>query len=223
MCRKIIQEFLKEAVMNRQSILGTFAAAVLFSVVFTSCKKEEHQYHTVIDKIEAESQNYQGTSISSDQYLSEINLIEITEGDHTFLIPERKSQIKSFECNECHSKPIEELKGEGHGQKAHWDLTLIHANKSTMNCATCHDGSNMDELKSLTGVKIDFNNSYNLCSQCHSKQFDDWKGGAHGKRMESWAPPRASLTCVNCHNPHDPSFDSRWPARFNTQTEDERK
>ena len=223
MFQKRSQQFLKEVVMNRQTIVSIFVCAILFSVVFTSCKKEEHKYHSIIDKIEAESKNYHGTSISSEQYLTEDNLIEITEGAQTFLIPERKSQIKSFECTECHSKPVEELKGKGHGQKAHWDLTLVHANKKTMNCATCHDGSNMDELKSLTGTNIDFNNSYNVCSQCHSKQFNDWKGGAHGKRIESWAPPRASLTCVNCHNPHNPSFDSRWPARFNTQTEDERK
>ena len=223
MCQKMNQQFLKEVVMNRQSILSIFAFTVLFSVVFTSCKKEEHQYHSIIDKIEAESKNYHGTNISSEQFISEIELIEISEDGHTFLIPERKSKIKSYDCNECHSKPISELKGKGHGQKAHWDLTLVHANEKTMNCATCHDESNMNELKSLTGTKIDFNNSYNTCTQCHSKQFNDWKGGAHGKRIKSWASPRASLTCVNCHNPHNPSFDSRWPARFNTQTEEERK
>ena len=204
--------------MTRILVCATF-----FTLLVSSCKKHENEYHNVIDKIEAESQNYHGVSISSEKFLSEIETIEITEEGHTFLIPERKGQIKSYECTECHSKSLEKLQDESVGKKAHWNLTLVHANKNTMNCATCHDTNDMDNLKSLTGHKIDFNNSYNLCSQCHSKQFSDWKGGAHGKRIGSWAPPRASLTCVNCHNPHSPSFDSRWPARFNTQTAEERK
>ena len=81
----------------------------------------------------------------------------------------------------------------------------------------------MDNLKSLTNNKIDFNKSYNLCNQCHTKQFEDWKGGAHGKRIGSWAPPRASMTCVNCHNPHKPHIASKWPVRYNTQKVKERQ
>ena len=108
-------------------------------------------------------------------------------------------------------------------KKAHWDITLNHANQEAMNCVTCHNGDNMDNLKSLTTHTIDFNKSYKLCSQCHQKEYKDWIGGAHGKRIESWAPPRVSMTCVNCHNPHSPSFDTKWPARFNTQKVEERK
>lgn len=81
----------------------------------------------------------------------------------------------------------------------------------------------MDELVTLTGNQLDFNNSYKLCSQCHSPQFEDWKGGAHGKKVAGWAPPRASMTCVNCHNPHDPGFKTKWPARFNTKKAEQRE
>lgn len=191
--------------------------------VFSSCKKHENEYHSVMDKIEAESENYHGTSISSEIYLGDLETIQIIEGDQTFLIPERKSQIKSYACTECHTKPLAQIQSSIDSKKAHWDIKLNHANKNTMNCISCHDGNNMDNLKSLTGSTIDFNNSYNLCSQCHFKQFEDWKGGAHGKAIGSWAPPRASLTCVNCHNPHKPQFESRWPARFNTQKVKERE
>ena len=107
-------------------------------------------------------------------------------------------------------------------KKAHWDVSVAHADLNTMNCVTCHNPENMDNLKSLTGNTIDFNASYKLCSQCHTKQFQDWKGGAHGKQIGGWAPPRASMTCVNCHNPHKPAFETKWPARFNTQTIKER-
>jgi len=109
------------------------------------------------------------------------------------------------------------------GQKAHWDIKLNHANSEIMNCATCHNGENMNSLNSLTGQNIDLNLSHKVCSQCHSNQFEDWKGGAHGKKLAGWAPPRASQTCVNCHNPHDPGFDTRWPVQFNTHKALQRK
>jgi len=194
---------------------------ILISLLFSCKSHHEDEYHNIVDKIEAKSTLYNGTSISSEAYI-EPNTIEITEGEHTFLIPERKSQITSYACTECHAKPLGELQDSTKYKKAHWNIKLKHANAHTMNCLTCHNSADMDNLKSLTGEAIDFNRSYNLCSQCHTQQFKDWKGGAHGKRIGGWAPPRASLTCVNCHNPHQPQIKSKWPVRYNTQKEIER-
>ncbi|WP_242204163.1 cytochrome c3 family protein [Aestuariivivens insulae] len=203
-------------------IIYYLLSVVFLMLLFSSCKHHEGEYHNVNDKIEAEGKHYQGVSVSSEAYIGDIKTIEVTEGEHTFLIPERKTQIKSYACTECHSKPLDKMQNK-EGKKAHWDIALHHANDNAMNCVTCHNGSNMDDLKSITGNVIDFNKSYQLCSQCHNKQFEDWKGGAHGKRIGGWAPPRASMTCVNCHNPHKPHFDSRWPARYNTQKVKERE
>lgn len=201
----------------------TKSLSIAFALIsMISCKHHNEEYHKVTDKIKAESKHYKGTSISSDQYLAEMNLIEITEGTHTFMIPDRKSQITSYACTECHTDDLEKIKGKD-AKKGHWNISLKHANSDIMNCATCHDTKNMDALKTLTGNSVDFNLSYKVCSQCHSKQFEDWKGGAHGKKIESWAPPRASMTCTNCHNPHSPSFEPRWPAKYNTQKKQERK
>ncbi|MGG6232395.1 cytochrome c3 family protein [Tenacibaculum sp. SDUM215027] len=197
----------------------------LFFIVFiiTSCKHKEDEYHNITDKIEAESKNYHGTSISSEKYIGNVKTIEVTENGQTFLIPERKEQIKSFACTECHTQPLHKMQSKDATKKAHWNIKVNHADSNTMDCTTCHNGDNPDNLKSLTGNSIDFNNSYKLCSQCHQKQYKDWTGGAHGKRIGGWAPPRTSMTCVNCHNPHSPSFHSKWPARFNTQKIKERK
>ncbi|TNJ42996.1 cytochrome C [Tamlana fucoidanivorans] len=194
----------------------------VFLMLFFSCKHGEGEYHGVVEKIEAESKNYHGVTVSSEQYHDGIDMIKISEGGHEFLIPERKGQIKMYACTECHNKPLSKMQTEGE-QKAHWDIKLVHANENTMSCVTCHNPDNMDQLKSLTHKEIDFNKSYNVCNQCHTKQFEDWKGGAHGKKIGGWAPPRASMTCVNCHNPHKPHFESKWPARFNTQTVKERE
>lgn len=193
---------------------------VLLVLMLSSCK-EEGEYHSISEKIEAEEKPYHG-KLTSDELLSGTDLIKITEGEHTFLIPERKGQIKSFACIECHSKPTSQMKSLT-GKNAHWDIKLNHATGDIMNCVTCHNGEDMNNLNSLTGQKIDLNLSYKVCAQCHSRQFDDWKGGAHGKKLAGWAPPRASMTCVNCHNPHNPSFETRWPVQFNTQKAIERK
>ena len=193
--------------------LKYFFLTMLLMVLF-SCKKEG-EYHSVTDKIRAEQKPYHG-KLTSEDLLTGTDLIKITEGEFTFLIPERKGQIKSYECIECHSKPLEKKKN-ANLKKAHWNITLKHANSDIMNCATCHNENDMNSLKSLTNHKIDINLSYKLCSQCHSSQFNDWKGGAHGKKVAGWTPPRASKTCVNCHNPHSPSFEKRWPVQFNTQ------
>lgn len=208
---------------NKHHILSIGFCSFLIGLSLFSCKHHEEEYHTITDKIEAKSKDYHGTSISSEKYIDHLNTIEITEGEHTFLIPERKSEITSYSCTECHSKPLDQMQNSDAAKKAHWDIKMAHANENTMNCITCHNGSDMDNLKSLTGKAIDFNRSYTLCSQCHTKQFEDWKGGAHGKRIGGWAPPRASMTCVNCHNPHKPHIASKWPVRFNTQTEKERE
>lgn len=193
----------------------------LFAV---SCKhSDEHKYHTVIDKIEANTIEYTG-DISSEIFNETIKKVEVTEDGIKFLIPERKSQIASFNCTECHSQPLEKLKEHKVGEKAaHWNIKLNHAGPETMNCTTCHNKNDFDNLKSITSSSIDFNYSYKLCSQCHQQQFKDWKGGAHGKQLGGWAPPRVSNTCVNCHNPHSPKFEKRWPVRFNTQVEKERE
>ncbi|NAS13652.1 cytochrome c3 family protein [Poritiphilus flavus] len=191
--------------------------------LLSSCKHKESGYHNLKEKIEEESKHYQDPGISSEVYIGDIETIEITEGEHTFLIPERKSQLKSYACTECHSKPLSELQQARDQQQAHWEIKIKHANSQTMNCATCHNPGDMNHLNSLAGIEIDFNQSYRLCAQCHSSQFEDWKGGAHGKNIGGWANPRAAMSCVNCHNPHEPQIASKWPVRFNTQKEMERK
>lgn len=208
--------------INNNTNVSILAYAFFFAFVLFSCKHKQGEYHSLIDKIKEEGKNYKDTLISSENYLNDIKTIEITEGDHTFLIPERKSQIKLYACTECHIKPVHQLQ-DTTIKKAHWDIELAHASANTMNCITCHKEEDMNSLQSITGTTVDFNKSYQLCSQCHTKQFEDWKGGAHGKRIGGWVSPRSSMTCVNCHNPHKPQFESRWPATFNTQKAKERE
>ncbi|MDG1315728.1 MAG: hypothetical protein P8P29_09425, partial [Flavobacteriaceae bacterium] len=89
----------------------------LITLAVISCKHNEGDYHGIHERITKESENFKGTTISSDAYINEIKTIEITEGDHTFLIPERKSQIKSYACSDCHTVSLSELKDRQNNKK----------------------------------------------------------------------------------------------------------
>ena len=197
--------------------------AVFLVLTLISCKEDHKKYHTIIDKIEATTVSYQRDSTFSKNQFSMSELVTISDADTHFYIKERKSNIKSFACSECHDKSVSQLQHENIGiKKAHWDIKINHADANTMSCLSCHIDNDMDNLQSITGVKIDFNKSYQLCAQCHSKQVKEWKGGAHGKNISGWKTSRVSKLCVECHNPHNPSFKTRWPARYNSTMVDER-
>jgi hypothetical protein len=131
----------------------------------------------------------------------------------------RTPAIEKFPCTRCHDRPLAQLvvrpaAGEKAGKKkAHWNITLKHAGSATMNCATCHGSGTMNELVTLTGGKIGMDHAHRVCGQCHATQWKDWAGGAHGKRLSGWAPPRVAASCAACHDPHQPALASRWPAQ----------
>lgn len=128
---------------------------------------------------------------------------------------QRTGKLNSYPCSSCHIKPLAELEAESAatGQKAHWDISLKHAGEEVMGCATCHNSSeNVDQLRSLNGAGVSFEAGYQVCSQCHATQFKDWLGGAHGKQVGGWAPPRVMAGCADCHSPHSPQWDVRFPA-----------
>lgn len=127
----------------------------------------------------------------------------------------RKEDLTLFPCSRCHTENLATLRAqsEAEGRLKHWEITLDHASEQVMTCETCHNvEENVDALHTLTGQIVDFDQSYQLCAQCHASQFEDWVGGAHGKQVGGWAPPRVMQTCTDCHNPHEPEWDIRWPA-----------
>lgn len=205
------------------NLLKTISICIITTLFFACGKTIEREgYHTVHDKIAKRgtdsTMNYGVSSLDHLQFLETVKTDSIFTQQNSFLIPERKSQIVSYECSNCHTKNLDELKLSNSAvKKAHWDIELKHAASSTMECTTCHTANDMNKLHSLSGDAIDIDHSYKVCAQCHSTQYNDWKLGAHGKRLGGWAPPRVSNTCVNCHNPHKPGFDSRYPSRLNNK------
>ena len=188
--------------------------------MFYNCKHEEGGHHGIQAKFEKISVDSIEYNVSTEEALKEVEkvLVNVPESELKVYVPTRSNQIKSFPCSNCHTQPLNELKAEtGKDKKAHWNIKLAHASADVQECTTCHDQDNLDQLTTIAGNPLSIDHSYELCAQCHFKQKADWLGGAHGKRLGGWAPPKAIMTCVDCHNPHAPAFASRWPARLNTE------
>ncbi len=125
----------------------------------------------------------------------------------------RKDKIERFKCSQCHNnKPVRVAKA---AEMAHGDIRLNHGNpEKPLSCYTCHNKEERDFLVTEVGTKIDMDHSYQMCGQCHFRQRKDWVGGAHGKRLSSWAGQRVVKNCASCHDPHSPRFKKRWPVTY---------
>ncbi|MFK7825760.1 MAG: hypothetical protein AB8G05_16525 [Oligoflexales bacterium] len=127
-----------------------------------------------------------------------------------FLVERVWTESKEQSCKACHEGfNLSSIKGSEHA-RSHWQINLKHASSEIMNCQTCHL---QDEVWKFQAVKssLDVHQTPSLCAKCHSRQADDWEIGAHGKRAVGWQYERAVKNCVNCHNPHKPAFEKRWP------------
>lgn len=115
-------------------------------------------------------------------------------------------------CSNCHQWVKSNLEVRNL-KRPHDSFKLEHGlhGKGKFWCFTCHDLEGAGGLKTLEGEKLDFNDAYVLCSQCHSRQARDWVYGAHGKRVSGWQGKRQVLNCTACHYQHRPAFKPRQP------------
>lgn len=137
-----------------------------------------------------------------------------------FHVARRTAAMEKFPCEKCHTKPLAQLQREQKGKKAaHWEVKLEHAPAQVMDCATCHLTEDLNSLATLKRTKVDLDHAYQVCAQCHQQQAKDWAGGAHGKRLAGWAPPRVVMSCAGCHNPHKPKLEQRLPVMAGRRAE----
>jgi hypothetical protein len=115
----------------------------------------------------------------------------------------RTPYLETYSCIvQCHDKlqvnpvqrPLTEfhsLRTVRHGPAIHW-------------CTSCHDLFDLDRLRMLDSSHLSFDESYRICSQCHSGQYRDWEAGIHGLQTGSWQGSQARRSCTFCHDPHVP-------------------
>lgn len=107
-----------------------------------------------------------------------------------------------FPCSDCHEdeptdRTVRELEDE------HDDLELAHGDRW---CLDCHDADQRDTLHLADASRVGFEESWQLCTQCHGEKLADWRAGVHGKRTGHWWGPKEYRSCVECHDPHAPRF-----------------
>jgi nitrate reductase cytochrome c-type subunit len=131
----------------------------------------------------------------------------------SIVVEGRKDNMDGYPCHECHddsnapNTTVRELKD------AHTDITLVHGNGRFW-CTTCHGGDkDKDSLVSLKGERIDFDQQYLLCGQCHFEKQREFLYGAHGKHLGTWRGERTVAACTSCHDAHDPAIKPRKPWR----------
>lgn len=123
------------------------------------------------------------------------------------LLPPPEMDDEYWPCSDCHEdEPTNRERREFEDE--HEDLELAHGD---LWCLSCHDAEDRDRLHLADGTEVKFENSWQLCTQCHSKKLADWRAGVHGKRTGHWRGPSEYRTCVGCHNPHSPPFEPIAP------------
>lgn len=122
-------------------------------------------------------------------------------------------QPATIACSTCHAvrSPNPENRAAADLDQFHQGLQIQHGMNS---CLSCHEGTDYDRLKLADGRKVAFEDSIELCSQCHGPQRRDYDHGAHGGMNGYWDLARGGRvrnTCIDCHDPHVPKYQGAIP------------
>lgn len=115
-----------------------------------------------------------------------------------------------YPCTGCHDQPNDFNKTQRNLTLQHLDIELHHGPREQW-CYDCHSPTHRDKLQFAGDRLIGFEQSYELCGQCHGSRLKDWRAGIHGRRTGCWNGEREYLVCVQCHDPHAPAFKPMAP------------
>lgn len=128
-----------------------------------------------------------------------------------FTVVPRKEHLALFPCSQCHK--VLPLNTTPRKLVAAPHPAALNHGKGRVWCLDCHQGTDRDVLHTVGGKKVDFDESYLVCGQCHSARQRDWTFGAHGKRVQGWQGERQLYACTHCHDPHNPVIQPRTPSK----------
>jgi hypothetical protein len=128
----------------------------------------------------------------------------------TFKVVPRIDQLLFYPCMNCHAKKKPNPEPRKLVLTPH-PAALKHG-KGRFWCLTCHQLKDRNQLHTLAGDPVSFDDAYLVCGQCHFNRQKDWYYGGHGKRQANWRGERVIYDCTFCHDPHDPTIKPRAPS-----------
>lgn len=111
-------------------------------------------------------------------------------------------------CTDCH-EPGGDVNPERRALEEEHDAQQLE--HGTLWCYDCHSAEARDQLHLADASPVSFDETWRLCTRCHGDKLEDWRAGVHGKRTGSWRGPKTYAPCVECHDPHSPSFPAQQP------------
>jgi len=153
------------------------------------------------------------SSESSSDHPQESKRTETSQSYDTpkYFVPPPPFSDGIFPCSDCHADmDVNPERRELEDEHVEISEMFNHASDQRW-CLDCHNPDNRDKLRLANGDLVSFEESYNLCGQCHGTIFRDWKAGIHGKRTGEWNGKKQYRLCVHCHNPHSPKFKPIQP------------
>jgi hypothetical protein len=116
--------------------------------------------------------------------------------DHTggeqYPVPKPPFSPDMFPCTHCHDKPGDFNPTPRNLLTRHLDIKLVHGSREQW-CYDCHNPQNRDMLRLAGGRLVPYEQSYELCGQCHGEKLRDWRRGIHGRRIGCWNGERQYL------------------------------
>lgn len=117
-----------------------------------------------------------------------------------------------YRCNDCHRHIVSPSETDRRLTQ-HKEITLAHGINTR--CFNCHHPENRNAFAGDGNAVIPYDQPQQLCARCHGPVYRDWLHGSHGRTNGHWNAsfgPMIRRKCIECHDPHAPSFMSLAPA-----------
>ena len=138
--------------------------------------------------------------------------IDPTPVERPRLRPEYRMAGFDYRCSDCH-RIIPSPPETDRVLTQHREIDLAHGINTR--CFNCHHRANRDAFAGDGQAEIPWSEPQRLCAKCHGPVYRDWQHGSHGRTNGYWDAsrgPQIRRRCIECHNPHRPSFRPMAPA-----------